>query len=102
MTALLRLPECDMVAHLVLRGQTARWNERVIAGIQHQCWHLDARQAWLCTCPVPVIIRASKAMQGCREHIVKCIQSSGGHEFLRIKQTWELLKLLHGPWFHGG
>ena len=56
MPTLFGLPECDMVADLVLGRQTSGRDKGVIAGIEDQCWYFDACEPGFCAGPVPIII----------------------------------------------
>ncbi len=90
MATLFGLPECDVLTDLVLHGQTAGWNERVIASVEDQGGHLHARQARLRAGARPLVIGVSEAMQRRCEHIVKGIQCVGGQQLLWVKQAREL------------
>ena len=90
MPTLFGLPECDMVADLVLGRQTSGRDKGVILGIEHQCWHLHTCEPGFCARPVPIIICAIEAVQRRCEHVIKRVQGVGYSQLLRIKQAWEL------------
>ena len=90
--AVSRLLERHARAHFILRRQRARWDERIVARVEHEGRHADCAQPRLRRCAIPIVIRSREAMQRCSDDIVEVAHRAHAPDLRRVEESRKSLR----------